>query len=113
MPPLVLYNRYSVLAVEENDEPVSTVTQSIEAMPPPPTAQPPPTLKAYPPQPTWENHRVPQCFVIMSSPPDLTNSLDLHVGLRTTDTGAEFHTRALIDSGATGSFIDREFVVQN
>ena len=38
MPPLELYNQYSVLTVEENDELVSTVTQWIEDVSPPPTA---------------------------------------------------------------------------
>ena len=55
MPPLELYNQYSVLTVEENYEPISTVTQLIEAVSPPPTAQLPTALKAYPPRPTWEN----------------------------------------------------------
>ena len=47
------------------------------------------------------------------APPDLTKSLDLHIGLKTTDTGAEFCTCALPDSGAMGSFIDYEFMVKN
>ena len=85
----------------------------LKPCPPPPTAQLPPTPKAYPPRPTWENRRVPQHFVIASSPPNSTNSLDLHVGLKTTDTGAKFHMHALVDSGATGSFIDRKFIVKN
>ena len=130
-PPLELYNQYSVLTVEENDELVSTVTPSIEAMSPQPATQPPPQTalkgpnpgrhlvhhtdppKVYPPRPTWESHRVPRRFVITSTLLDPTNSLNLHVGLKTIDTGAEFCTHTLIDSGATGSFIDREFIVKN
>ena len=69
--------------------------------------------KAYPPRPTWESRHVPRWFVITSTPLDPTNSLNLHVGLKTTDMGAEFRTHALVDSGATGSFIDRGFVVKN
>ena len=69
--------------------------------------------KAYPPCPTWESHCVPRRFVIASTPPDPTNSLNLHVGLKTTDTGVEFRTHALVDSVATGSFIVHEFIVKN
>ena len=130
-PPLELYNQYSVLTVEENDELVSTVTPSIEAVSLQPVAQPPPQTapkgpnpgrhlvhhtdppKAYPPCPTWESCRVPQQFIIASTPPDPTNSLNLHVRLKTTDTRAKFRMHALIDSGATRLFIDREFVVKN
>ena len=59
MPTLALYNQYSILTLEENDELVSTVTQLIEAMSPPPTVQLLTTKKAYPPWPTWENCCVP------------------------------------------------------
>ncbi|KLO05765.1 hypothetical protein SCHPADRAFT_794034, partial [Schizopora paradoxa] len=65
------------------------------------------------PRRKWEKTRLPRHFVISSSETPSPNSIDLDIELRTTDTGAEIRTRALVDSGATGSFIDRDFVTRN
>ncbi len=43
----------------------------------------------------------------------MPRSLNLTIELKTTDTGSEFRTNALVDSGTTGSFIDSDFVHRN
>ena len=106
-PSLACSNRFSVLEIDndDNSEPIPTV----KAVPEPP--EPPERLF---PRKKWEKTRLPRYFVISSSDePSSSNSLDLDVELRTTDTGVEIRTRALVDSGATGSFIDRDFVTRN
>ena len=55
---------------------------------------------------------MPHQFVINTTTTP-RRSLDLPVELRTTDTGKELRTTALVDSGATGSFIDRDFVTRH
>ncbi len=101
--PLVLHNRFSCLEVDSE----------LNSCPPPPLIEIVPKLPEptrFPPKPCWERNRVPrQSTILLISP----CSLDLTVGLNeleTTDTGSEFHTNALVDSGATSSFIDSDFV---
>jgi hypothetical protein len=49
-------------------------------------------------------------YVVVSSPSP--KSLHLKVELQTTDTGEVLATNALLDCGATGLFIDMEYVKQ-
>lgn len=105
-PSLACSNRFSVLEVDKQEilPPITTV----KAVP-----KPPDRPEQLFPRPKWEKTRLPRHFVISSSDnpePSSANSLDLDIELRTTDTGSEIRTRALVDSGATGSFIDRDFV---
>jgi Reverse transcriptase (RNA-dependent DNA polymerase)/RNase H-like domain found in reverse transcriptase/Integrase zinc binding domain/Chromo (CHRromatin Organisation MOdifier) domain len=58
----------------------------------------------------WER-KLPQRYVIATTPG--THSLQLSVQVRTTDTGCTFGTKALLDSGATGLFVDLDFVKRN
>ena len=105
-PPLDLYNRFSVLAIDENESYDVSPPIVVVPSPPDPPVAPPVHI------PFWERKRVPRQFIASS----LTNpdkSLELSIELRTTDTGAEFATRALVDSGATGSFIDQGYVRRN
>ena len=60
-------------------------------------------------RPKWER-RLPATFVICSM---ADRSLQLKVGLQTTDTGESFAPTALLDSGATGCFLDRDYVRRN
>lgn len=105
MSPLVLHNRYSCLTVDSNIE-VDLPSPPIEIVPKPN----PPEPHRLAPRRRWERNRVPRHFTIAAISP---RSLDLQVELKTTDTGAEFRTRAVVDSGATGSFIDVDFVWRN
>ena len=55
----------------------------------------------------WE-HRLPKTYVVAANPSP--NSLHLKVGIQTTDTAEVKGVTALLDSGATGLFIDSNFV---
>jgi hypothetical protein len=57
----------------------------------------------------WEK-RLPRKYIISS---DSTNSLDIDVEIETTDTSARHRTKALVDCGATGLFIDTGYVRAN
>jgi hypothetical protein len=57
--------------------------------------------------PKWE-HQLPKHYVVASMPGP--KSLHLKVELQTTDTGEVLATNALLDCGATGLFIDTEYV---
>ena len=75
----------------------------------------PNTRPATPPQtpsqhcPKWEQ-RLPSVFVIQATD---SFSIQLKVGLQTTDTSEHFSVKALLDSGATNLFIDRDYVNRN
>jgi hypothetical protein len=58
----------------------------------------------------WER-RLPKKFVIATTPSD--NSLNIDIEIETTDTAIKCNTRALIDCGATGLFINTEYVCLN
>jgi len=69
---------------------------------------PNPPVTAPPHKPKWEK-RLPKLFMISALDARGT-SLLLPVEIRTTDTSELHSVKALLDSGATGSFIDRDFV---
>ena len=82
-----------------------------------PVPTPPPLILSDPPtlptrRPRWER-RVPKAFVISQADTRAPTSLHLSIELTSTDDGRAFRTQALIDSGATGSFIDARFVERN
>ncbi len=108
-PSLVTHNRFSVLAVD-ND--IKTTAPPIVVVPEPPPVHSDPPERLFP-RPRWERNRLPRHFTIAGSSSPSLNSLDLDIELRTTDSGQAFRTSALVDSGATGSFIDRDFVTRN
>jgi hypothetical protein len=58
----------------------------------------------------WERN-LPHCYVVATMPG--TQSLQLSVQIQTTDTRQTFGTRALLNSGATGLFVDSDFVKRN
>jgi predicted aspartyl protease len=58
----------------------------------------------------FEKHLPPK-YVIAAIPS--ANSLEVEVKIETTDTGSKHTTQALIDSGATGMFIDGEWARSN
>jgi len=92
-------NKFTVLTIED---PNTIGSELINAPSPDPPA-PPPLHK-----PKWEK-RLPKLFVISALNARGTFLL-LPVEIRTTDTSKLHSIKALLDSGATGSFIDRDFV---
>jgi len=105
-PPLSDQNRFAILPVDsipEIEESFETpqVVQNIEKV-------------SASPRPKWER-RLPTHFVVEALDETEGNrrSLTLKVELQTTDTGETKSVTALLDSGATGMFIDREYVRAN
>jgi len=84
------------------EDPNTIDSELIDAPPPNP---PVPALLR---KPKWEK-RLPKLFAISALDARGT-SLLLPVEIRTTDTSELHSIKALLDSGATGSFIDRDFV---
>jgi len=72
------------------------------------TPSPNPPVTALPRKPKWEK-RLPKLFMISALDARGT-SLLLPVEIGTTDTSKLHSVKALLDSRATGSFIDRDFV---
>ena len=66
-------------------------------------------LKTPPPQLKHWERALLKHFVMASTPP--ANSLNLKVEIQTTDTAEVKGLTALLDSGATGLFIDNDFAV--
>jgi hypothetical protein len=66
------------------------------------------------PCPNWER-RLPSPFIVsvLDEMEDRRRSLALKIELQTTDTGEVKSVKALLDSGATGMFIDRDYVKTN
>jgi hypothetical protein len=61
-------------------------------------------------RPHWER-RLPTQFIIAATPSP--NSLSIKVEIQTTDTAEVHGVSALLDCGATGIFIDSQFVKEN
>ena len=105
-PSLATHNRYSVLPVDDDDD----VEYTAISDPPRPAVPPKPPI---PKLERWER-RLPKQFVVSAiAPTSSASSLDLNITIKTTDIGREFNLSALVDSGATGSFIDQAFVEEN
>ena len=99
-PRSLLVNRFAVLNVEEVN---TDICKPIDALPP--SA---PVRTALPRRPKWEK-RLPRQLS--------ANTLDTHgtsiilpIEIGTTDTSKVHSVKALLDSGATGNFIDKDFV---
>jgi len=92
-------NKFTVLTIED---PNTIDSELIDA----PSLNPPVT--APPCKPKWEK-RLPKLFMISTLDARGT-SLLLPVEIGTMDTNELHSVKALLDSGATGSFIDQDFV---
>ena len=102
-------DRYSVLPVD--DFTMDSFEYSIPDVPtpPPPLFSP---LFNHPRRKRWE--RFAPCQYISSAATSRERTLlEVDIQLTTTDEGLHLRTRALIDSGATGSFIDSGFVAKH
>jgi hypothetical protein len=109
-PSLSCSNRFSVLSVDtisESNELVEKIQDVQNDLTPHPT----PPNRVY--RPKWER-QIPAKLIIASLEDENNNrSLKLKVSIETTDTGEVKSLNALIDSGATGKFIDRDYVKTN
>ena len=93
-------NRFQKLVVEEASESTSNLPITPEA-----------TCGRQPRRPQWERRlpRQPKIGTTELGP----KSLFLWVEIESTDTQRKYGVRALVDSGATGLFVDREYVKSN
>jgi len=100
IPPTPPANRFHVLPIEEVSESTSTSPMVTEA-----------TCERLPKRLQWERRllRQPKIGAAEIGP----HSLYLRVEVESTDTQQKYGVRALVDSGATGLFIDREYVKSN
>jgi len=92
-------NKFTVLTIEDPN----TIDSELIDVP-----SPNPPVTAPPCKPKWEK-RLPKLFAISALDAQGTSFL-LPVEIGTTDTSELYSVKALLDSGATGSFIDRDFV---
>src|SRR5262245_21341008 len=99
MPPLQNDNGYACLEVEEIDD--SLDIPELPVMPE--------TPKIRTRRPKWEK-RLPREYKLAASPTN--RSLRLPVQLQTTDTQLVKATQALLDCGATGLFISKDYAKQ-
>jgi len=100
VPRLLLVNRFTVLNVEEVN---TDICESIDALFPSI-----PDRKALPQRPKWEK-RLPERLSANALNARRT-SIVLPIKISTTDTSEMHSVKALLDSRAMGSFIDKDFV---
>ena len=117
MPPLSTSNCFNVLevySVEDNSTDLTDKMTAQDVQPTLETPETPPTPKASPTYPVrlkcWER-RLPQKYVVAATPS--ANSLNIKVEIVTTDTQETKSVKALLDCGADGLFIDRDYVRKN
>ena len=104
-PPLSDHNRFSVLSVDnipEIDEPVETikVVQTPKTLPPPQR------------RPKWVK-QLPKGFVISALDGTEKPRQSVSLNIELVADGKTLSVQALLDSGATGMFVDREYVKAN
>ena len=107
-PLLSAYNQFSVLHVDSIPE----IKEPVESPVVPPKTDPPaPSRKQ---KPNWEK-RIPDHLVIdtLDKKEGHRCSLTLKIELQTTDMAETKSVTALLDSRATGMFIDREYVKES
>lgn len=104
-PSLSSHNRFAILPVDDIPE----INESVEKIQVVQIPKPPKSDRL--PRPKWEKG-LPSKFII-ATVEDSQRSLKLKVSIETTDTGEVKSLQSLVDSGATGLFIDRDFVKTN
>jgi hypothetical protein len=105
-PPLPCSNRFSVLEIHEVVESIPELRKDevVHKYPPNPSSNIPTTPRI----PKWEKQIIQSLVInLLEEGP---NSLSLPIQLVTLDTMLEVGTNMLVDSGATGDFIDSNFV---
>ena len=111
-PSLLTHNRFSVLSVDsitEIDELKQKDVQTSEREPSPENLRLPTRVF----RPHWERCLPVSLVIDMLEEKRSARSLKLKVELEATDTGEVKSVSALLDSGATGMFIDRDYVKNN
>jgi len=101
-PRSLLVNRFAVLDVEEVN---TDISEPIDA---PFLSSSAPDRTTQPRKPKWEKRLPKQLSVNTLDARGMSVILPIEVG--TTDTSEMHSVKALLDSGATGNFIDRDFV---
>ena len=97
-PQSLLVNRFTVLDIEEVN---TDIREPIDA---PPLSSSTPNRTAQPRKPKWEK-RLPKRLSI-STLDACRTSIILPIEVSTTDTSEVHSVKVLLDSGATGNFID-------
>src|SRR3981189_2177844 len=105
-PLLSSHNWYACLVVDQCED-ATSIFDCVKVVPQP---SPPPQKVARIRLANWERC-LPKKFVIATTPSD--NSLNIDVEIETTDTAMKHNTSTLADCGATGLFIDTEYVRLN
>ena len=109
-PSLLQNNCFSVLSTYSNNEIVET-TKDVQETKTPSDFVSDPAEKTQSRRPKWERHLPPK--FVMASAEESPTSLTLKVKIETTDTAEIKSLTSLVDSGATGEFIDQDYVRNN
>ena len=116
-PPLSTSNHFDVLEVYSVEDNSTDLTDEMTAQDVQPTPETPETSRAPATSPVYPVHLkrwerwLPQKYVIAATPS--ANSLDIKVEIVTTDTQETKSMKTLLDCGADGLFIDRDYVRKN
>ena len=111
MPSLPSQNRFSVLKVHNCDNNIDTSPETAKDVRKPPTIPETPSRPAKRPRRPTSEKRLPHRYTIATTPSE--NSLVVDIELESTESGVKRCTSALIDSGATGMFINTDYVREN
>src|SRR5271169_340345 len=101
-------NRYACLDVDEINDDLSNVEEVIEAAQDLPKRRV--RIRRLIWRPMWER-RLRQKYVLAAMPS--SKSLSVDIELQSTETGIRRSTKALVDCGATGQFLDSKYVTEN
>ena len=106
VPLLHVHNQFACLEVENANPPLPSLHTGtpVEATPKSPLTPRPLHLRS------WEK-RLPKRYIVATAPGP--KSLVIKVEIQTTDTAEVKSGPALVDCGATGQFMDRDYVEQN
>jgi len=103
-PPLLSSNQFSILEITE-----PKIDEDAQE---PDTPALPPTEPRKPCQPKWEKQIKHKLVISVLSSYIDAKCIMLLIHLKTMDTMEETSTEAMVDTGATGDFIDQDFVTQ-
>ena len=101
-PLLLNSNRFSVLEIHEPE--VGEDAQNTQELPPPAADS------RKPRRPKWERRMA--CKLVIHSLEQDPRCIMVPIHLKTTDTMEEASTEAMVDTSATGDFVDQEFINQ-
>ena len=108
VPLLPLSNRFANFSITPQNEDTVHVSKSVTETANRQDASPKETLKSPSMRMKCWERRLPKTYVVAANPSP--NSLNLKVGIQTMDTAEVKGVTALLDSGATGLFIDSDFL---